>query len=64
VTLLDDWHGDEGHAGATALVVRELAGLGRRTQERLAIADHGAEDAGVREARLLGDVVGVGRDFL
>jgi hypothetical protein len=64
VAVLDQRHRDQRHAGAPTLVVGQLAGLGRRAQQRLAIAHHRAEDPGRRQARGLGDVVGVGRDLL
>ena len=46
MAVLDQRHGDQRHAGAAALVVRQLARLGRRAQQRRAVAHHGAEDAG------------------
>ena len=46
------------------LVVGKLPGLGRGAQQRLAIAQHRAEHAGIRQPRGLGDVVGIGGDLL
>ena len=51
VAALDQRHGDQRRAGAPALVVRQLAGLGRGAQQRLAIAHHRAEHAGDGEPR-------------
>ena len=45
VAALDDRHRDERDAGAAAVVVRQLAGLGRGDEQRLAIAQHRAEHA-------------------
>jgi hypothetical protein len=64
VAVLDQRHRDQRQPGAPRLVVRQLPGLGRRAQQRLAIAHHRAEDPGRRQPRQLGDVVGVRRDLL
>ena len=64
VRALEDRHRDERDASARARVVRDLAGLGRADDQRLAIAQDRAEHTRRGQPRHLGDVVGFGHDLL